>query len=131
MARSDSEVIKERFQLADEFLKAAEDNLELGHLRVAAHNAYYAMFHAVTAALLTKGKKDIKSHSALIQLFGQEFVKIGLVGVEMSQLLREAFDLRQQSDYEIAAALDEHNLEQVVERAKEFVKKIKETLGIA
>jgi len=57
------------------------------------------MFHAATAALL---KRDIRrhSHKGIISAFGQFFVKSGEVEMRFHKYIAEAFDLRQESDYE-------------------------------
>ena len=47
--------IQEYMRLANEDLTAAQDNLRLGHLRVAVSRAYYAMFYATTAVLGSRG----------------------------------------------------------------------------
>lgn len=130
MVKSGSEAIRRHFQLAAEFMETARSNFDNGYFRSAADRAYYAMFHAATAALLGKGIREVKSHAALIQLFGKEFVATKLVDAEMNKQLQRAFDVRQKSDYDIAASFDENNVEQMVERAQEFVQKTKEILGI-
>lgn len=60
---------------------------------------YYAMFHAATAVLL---EHDIKrsSHSGVISALGESFVATGKLAVEHHRYFRDAFDLRQQGDYE-------------------------------
>jgi len=105
----------------------ADDCIKDAELLIAAHRplaavgrSYYAMFHAVTAALLGK---DIKrqSHQGLISAFGQFFVKTGLVEPKFHKYITEAFDLRQESDYQPLAEVSEQQAGKVLERAKEFV----------
>jgi uncharacterized protein (UPF0332 family) len=49
-----------------------------GFARGAASRAYYAMFSAARALLLSQGL-DFSSHSAVIAAFGQHFAKSGRV----------------------------------------------------
>ena len=79
------------------------------------------------SSIKTSRQKPI---AASIQMFNREYVKTGLVGQEMGLLLLKAFDLRQMSDYDIAAGLDQNNVEEIVLKAREFVEKLKEILGI-
>jgi len=78
------------------------------------------MFHAAPAALL---KRDIKrhSHQGLISAFGQFLVKAGRVEPRFHKYIAEAFDLRQESDYQPLAEVTEPQAGKVLERAKEFV----------
>lgn len=61
-------------------MEQAEDDCELarewsaGHPNAAVSRAYYAMFHAAEAILLTKDMK-FKKHSAVISAFNRVFCK--------------------------------------------------------
>jgi uncharacterized protein (UPF0332 family) len=108
-------------------LERANDCIKDAELLLAAHRpsatvgrSYYAMFHAATAALLGK---DIKrhSHQGLISAFGQFLVKQGKVESRFHKYIAEAFDLRQESDYQPVAEVTEQQAGKVLERAKEFV----------
>lgn len=57
------------------------------------------MFHAATAALLHKGIER-HSHQGIIGAFAQTFVKPRHVEARFHRYLKEAFDLRQESDYQ-------------------------------
>jgi uncharacterized protein (UPF0332 family) len=86
--------------------------------------AYYAMFHAATAVLLGE---DIKrsSHRGIISAFGEFLVKPGRIDEKFHQYFREAFDLRQQSDYEPIADITFDQTQQTIQRAREFVEACK------
>ena len=105
---------------ADDCIKDAE-LLLAGHRHSAAvGRSYYAMFHAATAALL---RRDIKrhSHQGLISAFGQFIVKPGLAEPRFHKHITEAFDLRQESDYQPLVEVTEQQAGKVLDRAKEFV----------
>jgi uncharacterized protein (UPF0332 family) len=108
-------------------LQQSSDNLGLGHYDVATSRAYYAMFYAATALLLSQGISRSK-HSGVHSAFGQYFVKPGLIEPQYSQMLVNAFRLRLDSDYEVSPSLNkvlaEDNLrdaEQFVERAETYL----------
>ncbi len=108
-------------------LERAEDCIKDAELLLSAHRpsgavgrSYYAMFHAATAALL---RTDIKrhSHQGLVSAFGQFLVKQGQVEPKYHKYITEAFDLRQESDYQPLVEVTEQQGGKVLERAKEFV----------
>lgn len=108
-------------------LERANDCIKDAELLLAAHRcsasvgrSYYAMFHAATAALLDKAIKR-HSHQGLISAFGQFLVKEGKVEPKFHRYIAEAFDLRQESDYQPVAEVTESQAGKVLERAKEFV----------
>ena len=82
--------------------------------------AYYAMFHAATAVLATKGIKR-SSHRGILAAFGQYLVKPGLIEQKFHLYLREAFELRQQADYDPIVDVDIQQAKQILEQAIDFV----------
>ena len=72
--------------------------IDSDYVLVAANRAYYAMFHAVQAALATTNVRMPRTHNATITLFSREFVRTGTLDRAHSRNLQDAFDLRQQSD---------------------------------
>ncbi len=103
-------------------LQAAESNLEQGYYGVAVARAYYAMFHAVSALLASKGITRSK-HSGLISAFGQHFVKSGLIEAEYAKVLAHAFDSRLDSDYDVAFTAERTLAEGVLHDAQGFVRR--------
>lgn len=112
---------------AEKALRSAKILEENGELEDAVSRAYYAMFHAARAILFSKGVKA-KTHRGTISLFGEKIVKEGVLSREFADMLRKALDLRQKSDYELYAELDEELVEEVIKNAGKFVEKIKELL---
>jgi uncharacterized protein (UPF0332 family) len=102
--------------------------LKHGELEDAASRAYYAMFYAARAVLLTKGIKA-KTHTGTISMFGEHIIKKGLLNEEFADTFRKAFDLRQKSDYEIFAELDEELVRETINDAKKFIEKIEQFLN--
>lgn len=90
-------------QKADTACASALTLLELGDVDGASNRAYYAMFDAARAALLTSGAPvapDIgRTHSELIGAFGNFMVKPGWVSKDLGRLLNRAHEIRQIDDY--------------------------------
>ena len=76
-----------------EALKAAKILFENNELEDAVSRAYYAMFHATKALLFSKNLTP-KTHRGTITLFS-ELVKKGVIEIELADMLRKAFDMRQ------------------------------------
>jgi uncharacterized protein (UPF0332 family) len=110
-------------KLATDDLRAASDNLQLGHLRVAVSRAYYAMFYATTALLGRSGVWRSK-HQGIIAAFGEHFVKPGLIEPEYGRILNDAFHARLDSDYAPYPHLDLPAVEQLVQQAQAFVERL-------
>lgn len=79
-------------------LRSARNLLDDGDHDFAMSRAYYAMFHAATAALLSQNVKRSK-HSGVIAAFGQRFVKTGKFTAEHQRALQDAFTDRSAGDY--------------------------------
>lgn len=122
------ELIEYRLQKAQEELKNSRIALENGLYRPAVSAAYYAMFHCARA-LLAKHNLTSKSHSGLISVFSQHFVKTGVVNIEVGRILTDAFNLRIESDYEDFFYLDYEEAKESVEDAEQFIKSITEIIG--
>lgn len=108
---------------ADDSLEAARALIAADHVSVAASRAYYAMFYAATAALLSEGKRFTK-HAAVIGEFNRTFVRPGILKPDMFKALQRAFDLRSEGDYELLA-VEREEAQSVIEDAARFIEQIK------
>lgn len=79
-------------------LEAVRLLLEGGFYDIAASRAYYAMFYAAEAALLSKGIARSR-HSGVIAAFNEYFVHTGLLPDALATALSNAFDQRNEADY--------------------------------
>jgi uncharacterized protein (UPF0332 family) len=116
-------LIEYHLQKMEEELKNSRIAFDNGLYRPAVSAAYYAMFHC-TRALLAKHNLTSKSHSGLISVFSQNFVKNGIIEVEIGKILTDAFNLRIESDYEDFFYLDYEEAKEIVENSALFVKRI-------
>jgi len=112
--------IKELLQKAQESLAAAELLLDRDFAGFAASRAYYAMFYAAEAILLSRGLSFSK-HAGVIAAFGQHFAKPELVPPHLHRYLLDAFDMRQVGDYGAPGIIAAARARQVLTWAREFV----------
>jgi uncharacterized protein (UPF0332 family) len=119
-----NEEVRLHLKKAEDCIKDAELLLSADRYFSTVGRAYYAMFHAATAALLTK---DIvrRSHQGIISSFGREFIKTGQVEPKLHKYFAEAFDLRQESDYQPLVKITPRQASNLIEKAKEFVQACK------
>jgi hypothetical protein len=70
------ELIKGYLEKAKRKLKVAERLFKSNDHEDAVSRAYYAVYHAAQALLLTKGER-VETHKGVVTLFGLLFVKTG------------------------------------------------------
>ncbi len=114
----------ELWNKAHQAASSAQLLLNAGDTSGACNRAYYAMFDAARAALLTSGapvSSEIgKTHSGLIHAFSQHLVKTGLVPKELGQSLARAHELRLIADY-TGDQVQATDAQTVVEQAAKFI----------
>lgn len=109
---------------AERALASAQLLLDSGDVDGACNRAYYAMFDAARAALLSTSApvpaEVARTHSGLIAAFSLHLVKPGLVAVEHGRSLNKVEDLRLIADYRgDPVTLD--NAAWALEQAKAFL----------
>jgi uncharacterized protein (UPF0332 family) len=120
-------LVKARLRQAQNALDAGQILLSQGLYSDSINRAYYAMFYAVLALLVTR-QLGTSKHKGAISLFDREFVKTGIFSKEMSMWLHHTFEQRLEADY---ADLIESSLEAASEcsvQAENFLRQIKEYL---
>jgi uncharacterized protein (UPF0332 family) len=117
------------------YIQNALEMLEASHVLVdndfyssAINRAYYAVFYAANALLVTKGLSQGK-HSGVISAFRQHFIKTGLIAQEYSKIYGRLMEDRHQSDYELEllvsmedAILNLHDAERFVAEVRRWLK---------
>jgi uncharacterized protein (UPF0332 family) len=92
------------------------------------NRAYYAMFYAALALLVTVGQETAK-HQGVLALFDQYFIKTKVLPKEMGKFLHHAFDTRQVGDYEDEVILTREQALRILETADQFVNSIEQKLS--
>ncbi|GAB4252476.1 HEPN domain-containing protein [Deferrisoma sp.] len=118
-----AELIRYRLERAREALEEAELLLGAGHGNSAVNRLYYAAFYAASAALLAKGLSSPK-HSGIRSLLHREFVRPGLLPVDLGKFYDQLFDSRQKGDYADLVRFDEEEVRPWVPRARELVERL-------
>ncbi len=117
-----NEEILQLMKKASRSLQSALNLLEDGDNDFATARAYYAVFYAAKAALISQAINRSK-HSGVIAAFGQFLVKTGRFKPEMQPLLQAAFEDRNESDYG-SVFPDRDKVEQQIENARSFIQAV-------
>lgn len=105
---------------AEKKLGVAEKLLKSDDYEDAVSRAYYAVFHAAQALLLTEGQRA-ESHKGVVTLFGLLFVKTGKFSRNLGKYLANLKDNRESGDYEVFSYIDRETAETAIAEAKEFL----------
>ena len=121
-------LIKHRMERARETLRDSQGMRSIGVTPTSIVNrSYYAMFYAALALLASKDQETSK-HTGVLALFTEMFIKTKILPVEMSKMLRKAFDVRQMGDYEDNANVNMEQAEQILQSAEKFVQSAEDKL---
>lgn len=105
---------------AEEELLAVENDLAGGFVARAVGGSYYAVLYAVRALLATRGL-ETNRHSAVMRLFGREFVEPGLMSKEHSKTLGLPLERRLSAHYDVDPGFTEEKAREHLGQAREFV----------
>jgi uncharacterized protein (UPF0332 family) len=105
---------------AHEMLNAAEFNISGGFYGSAVNRAYYAIFYAASALLVTQGLSRSR-HMGVIAVFRQRFVKPGLIETEYGDAYGRVMDDRHVSDYDVEATIEPGRAQTDLDDARRFV----------
>lgn len=114
-----------RLEKAVVCLNDAKLLLETDSFMAASNRAYYAIFHSARAVMAIDGE-DRKRHSGVISYFHERYIKSGIFDKHYSHILQNAFEVRQEADYEDFYVISKDEAIQQVDNAEKFMLKIKE-----
>lgn len=120
MESASKALIEGYIQKAEKKMDVAEKLLKSSDYEDAVSRAYYAVYHATQALLLTEGEKA-ETHKGVVTLFGLLFVKTGKFDKKMGRYLTNLKDDRETGDYEIFSFLDKESAESAISEAREFI----------
>lgn len=108
-------------------LRAARLLVQEGLTPMAASRAYYALFYTAEALLFEEGLQ-FSSHGELQSAFGKEFSKTGRLDPKFHRYLLDAYDQRQDADYEASSDPSQEEIGKVIGWGDEFLEAAKKFL---
>lgn len=88
--------------------------------------AYYSIFYAAKAALLSQDVIVTKSHRALRGAFGQHLINSGLIEKDYGKILSNEYDQRIFSDYDESYEASQEDAEWIISDAERFISRMKD-----
>jgi len=122
------EMIKGQMEKSEAKLKAAKSLLKDGFYDDAISRAYYSIFHATSAVLLSEGI-NVETHSALKTIFGLWFIKPGKIERKFGRILSRLKDERENGDYDIFTDFNLQDAQEAIDQAEEFLEEMKRFLS--
>ena len=124
MDKAVEEEIRAHFRKAEHRLKVAGELHRQKEYEDAVSRAYYAIYHAAQAALLTEGLRA-ETHRGLATLFGLHLVQANKLPKKLAKYLKNVRDDREESDYEVFSSIDSEVSQTALREAEEFLQGIK------
>jgi uncharacterized protein (UPF0332 family) len=118
---------RERMRLAVSVLADAKLLLDAGSARSSVNRAYYAVFYAARALLLTRGL-EARKHAGVRSFLDREFVKTGELDRSMSETYHDLFNWRTDADYRDFVEVPMDTAQDLIARAREFVETVQQSL---
>lgn len=113
---------------AEECLSSALNEFDEGRYGFASSQAYYTVFHAMTAALYAVGKTYSK-HAGVIAGFNELFVKTGKMPKNFGAVIQRLRKDRETGDYSYEVEIDKETAESGINDAERILSTIKDYLA--
>ena len=127
MAGNERDLAEYRIEQAKECLSVAE--MMVGKsAKSSVNRSYYCIFHAMRA-VLAFDHFDSNKHSGIISAFRQKYIKTEIFAASFSRIIGDAFEVRNDSDYEDFMDISETQAVQQIENAKLFLGAVEKYLS--
>jgi len=117
-----------RLDSAKERLDSAKILLEAEQYKDSIGRSYYAIFTAVRA-VLARDEVDFSKHAGVISYFQREYIKTGIFEKKFSKYLQEAFQIRNNCDYDDFYIVFKDDAVEQLARAEEFYQVVSQYLS--
>lgn len=105
---------------SQQYLRSAAVLLEVGDYDSSVSRAYFAMFYAAQAALLTTGA-TVKSRRSVRSAFTEHFVQNGRFPQRAADVLNQAYEMQETADYAQRPVVSEDEAERTLGEAEAFI----------
>lgn len=112
-----------RMEQAKRCIRSAKVLADDEDYKGAANRSYYAIFHCMRSVLALEGK-DFSKHSGVSAYFRKEYIKTGIFDIELSDIIKEAFDVRSDSDYDDYYLISKEEVLEQIGNAEVFYQKV-------
>lgn len=116
-------VVAYRLEKAQKTYEQVMANIPFEFWELIANRLYYAAYYAVSALLIANGH-FAKTHETIIRVFGQKFVKEGILSREFGRLYTKLYTLRIKGDYEDKYNLTKEDILPLFEPTGTFIEEV-------
>ncbi len=120
MQSNKEELIQYRLERSKTTADEARSAIEANFLFNAENRIYYSIFYSVSALAL-KFNFSTSKHKQLLGWFNLNFIKTGLIPAKYGKIYHNAYDKRQESDYDDFVTLNIDEVEADLENMQEFI----------
>ena len=127
MSRSKIDYVQYRIERSSESFQDAKLLAENERWRSCINRLYYSSFHIINALLFLD---DIfpKTHDGLKTKFFQNYIKTGLIDVELGKVYSRLIDWRQESDYAVFVEFEKTDVLPLLDSVAKFNQQILEII---
>ncbi len=122
--KSKLDYINYRISKSKESLEEANILLQSGHLATCMNIIYYSAFYIVSP-LLELDNFSTSKHKHLIGYFNRNYMKEGLIDVNIGKTINDAYDKRISVDYHDFATITKSDINDYMREVKKFNKEVK------
>ena len=122
-------LIKLQTEKAQRFLQEADDMVLQKRWDLAANRFYYACYHIIHAAFITRNIAT-KSHDGTLTELGKQFIMTGLLDKKYGRFFARMIQLRIKADYNSIADITEAEVLEMAPLSHDFVKAVGELVNI-
>lgn len=120
-------LIKLQTEKSERFLQEGDDMLQQQRWDMAANRYYYACYHMVHAAFITRGIAT-KTHDGTLAELGKHFILTGKLDKKFGRFFARMIQLRIKADYNSIAEVTEAEVIEMAPLSHEFVDSLRPLL---
>jgi uncharacterized protein (UPF0332 family) len=121
-------LVKYRIHKAKETIIDAKLALDNGRISNSLNRIYYSIFYIVSA-LAVKHDFSTSKHKQLMGWFNFNFVRVGIVSIDLWNIYKNSYENRQESDYEDFIEFEISDVENNYEEMLLFVSEIEKIIN--
>ena len=121
-------IVTLELERVDKTLKEMEVQQQNGLWGMVANRLYYALFHAVSALLISDGH-EVGTHRGAVNRFSLYYVKTGVFTAEEGRLYSQLQGLREDSDYNCSIDIQQEEAVGKIKPTRLLIEKIKQYIA--
>lgn len=127
-AKISKELAKHRLEQAEKEIVACKALCDLKLYKTANSRAYYSIFYSIRAVLALE-PIDFKRHKDVTAYFNKNYIKTEIFPKEYGHRIIEAFNVRDDSDYDDEFVVKPEVTQRQIETAEELIKLVEEYIN--